>query len=257
MAYSQTGGNFDIPLSAFDNQPQGTQAEQPFNASWYLNEYPEVAAHPVFGKDPQRHFNTWGAGNALGYTPPSGNPYMPNAAPAAQPSYEEKLQNQMPWYDEDTKAMINAQSAATTKMANTLSQYADTLPELAKQLPETLQSLYGTLMRQGMEGEGFQGLLNSLASRNILTSKVASDALAGAGRGVAQDISNKGYESTLAGLNAEMQIPGYLGQLMQAMNSGIAPLQQAKESPYRLLMDAERAKYVPYTLMSQLMQSTI
>jgi len=113
-----------------------------------------------------------------------------------------------------------------------LTQAAGQLPEQAAQFGQTLQDQYANLMRMGMGPQGMQGTLNQLAGRNILSSTVASDALARAGQGIAQQVGAQAYPSMAAGLQQQMAVPGMLGNLAQlGQISGSAdPL-----APYKLM----------------------
>jgi len=142
------------------------------------------------------------------------------------------------------------QSITATKAVDAMGDYITRLPQIAKEIPETMQGLYKTLMRQSMEGEGFQGLLNSLGSRNILTSKVSSDALAKQAHSISRDIANNGYESVLAGLETELEIPSLLADLAESA-------QDVTSAPYETLIEAEESKYTPYSIIADLVAELI
>ena len=89
------------------------------------------------------------------------------------------------------------------------------LPGLAKALPGTLQGMYSNLMRGSMGPEAFQGTLNSLANRGVLGSSVAENAMGSAASGIASNVGQRGYESFLQGLQAQMNVPSMLAQIAQ------------------------------------------
>lgn len=85
------------------------------------------------------------------------------------------------------------------------------------QMGGVLNDMYSNLMRRGMGANAFQGTLNSLSGRGMLGSSIASDSLASAGKGIAQMIADKAYESRANQLQSEistqLSIPQILAQL--------------------------------------------
>jgi hypothetical protein len=106
-----------------------------------------------------------------------------------------------------------------------LQETAGNLPGLAESFGPTLQGMYGNLMKQAMGPGAFQGTLNNLASRNVLNSSIASDALSKAGTNIATNVANQAYPSFLAGLEQKMQVPGVLGNLATLERTGTDPIQ--------------------------------
>ena len=80
---------------------------------------------------------------------------------------------------------------------------------------QTVQDQYSNLMNQAMGPQAFQGTLNQLAQRNMLNSSVAGNALAQTAVPIAQAVGNQGWQSALAGQQAQMQVPTSLAQLAQ------------------------------------------
>ena len=116
-----------------------------------------------------------------------------------------------------------------------LRQATSSLPAQVQKLPGVLQGMYGNLMRRGMGPQGFQGTLNQLASRGMLNSSVASDALSKAATGIAENIGNQAYPSYLAGLREQIELPSTLSRLAQLEQSSSDPM-RAYELLARMLM---------------------
>ena len=110
---------------------------------------------------------------------------------------------------------INWNSQFMKQLSPMLTQSAAGAVSSVGNMGQELQGKYGNMMRQSMAPDAFQGTLNSLAGRGMLNSKVASDSMATAGRGVAQDIGNQYFNSMLGQYDAQMKLPAYLAQLAQ------------------------------------------
>jgi hypothetical protein len=89
------------------------------------------------------------------------------------------------------------------------------LQGVANNVGQTVQDQYSNMMNQAMGPQAFQGTLNELASRNMLNSSVAGNAMAQTAVPIAQAIGNQGFQSALAGQQAQMQVPTTLSQLAQ------------------------------------------
>ena len=107
-----------------------------------------------------------------------------------------------------------------------LQTLAGNLPGLAAQFGDTLQNRYMSLMKEAMGDKGnFAGVLNEMGGRNIMGSTMQSDALSKTASNIATDIGDKAYQSTIAGLNAQMDVPktlasiANLGQVSSSQNS--------------------------------------
>ncbi|MDQ6963945.1 MAG: hypothetical protein Q9M13_03385 [Mariprofundales bacterium] len=94
-------------------------------------------------------------------------------------------------------------SDTTQSMKGMASSYADQLNKAARYA-----------MRQALQDPGMlQGLLNSLAARNVLGSSVASDALASATRSALQEASTKAYQAAAQGMEKQLDVDKYLSGL--------------------------------------------
>ena len=110
---------------------------------------------------------------------------------------------------------INWQNPLNTAILPSLISSAQALPGLAQNMGQTAQNQYSSLMNQALGPQAFQGTLNELASRNMLNSSVAGNAMAQMATPIAQAIGNQGFLSALAGQQAQMQVPTSLAQLAQ------------------------------------------
>lgn len=129
------------------------------------------------------------------------------------------------------------------------------LPELARRAGEQAQERYVNLM-SNIGLPQYQGELNALAGRNVLSSSVAGSSLANVQQQMNQNIANQAFEASLAGTQAEMQVPGQLSTIIAALGgqvgtsagttagstTGTATGQEATTSqdpldPYRLMND--------------------
>ena len=96
----------------------------------------------------------------------------------------------------------------------------------AKEMGPLLKGQYSSLMRMALGPGAFQGTLNNLASRGVLDSFVARDALSRAGSNIAKNVGNMGYISQLQGMNAKMKLPGMWSNAMNfATQDQLAPYQ--------------------------------
>lgn len=96
-----------------------------------------------------------------------------------------------------------------------IQEWAKKLPGLAEQLPAQLEDYYDSLMGSQLGPDAFQGTLNSLASRGMIGSQVAGEALNNARRDIIRDTKEKAWAGLLEGLKAQMNVPGLLGSLAQ------------------------------------------
>jgi len=90
---------------------------------------------------------------------------------------------------------------------------AQNLPSMAENMGDTLSGYYSNLMNQSMEPQAFQGTLNSLNSRGMLNSTVASDAISNMASNIARDIGNNAYQAKLDQYNKQMEIPQMLADI--------------------------------------------
>lgn len=108
---------------------------------------------------------------------------------------------------------INWNNPLVSGILPSLISSGQALPGLAQNLGETVQGQYSNLMNQALGPQAFQGTLNELASRNMLNSSVAGNALAQTAFPIAQAVGNQGFQSALAGQQAQMQVPTSLAEL--------------------------------------------
>jgi len=121
---------------------------------------------------------------------------------------------------------------------------AKNLPGLAENLGQTLQNQYQTLMRESLQPQAFQGILNQLASKGVLDSSVASNALSRTASDIAQRIGQQGYLSALKGIETKMNVPGMLGNLAEL----------ARVSEAQSVSRSEQANpLAPYELMARML----
>lgn len=140
---------------------------------------------------------------------------------------------------------INWESPAAATALPYLQQATEDLPGYVQSIPGLLTSQYSNLMDEAMGPNAFQGTLNNLASRNVLNSSIASDAMARLANSIAQNIGNQSYLAQLQGVNAQMNLPNLLGQ--------IATLGQ--ESTSRSGGSSSNSNpLAPYTLMAQMLE---
>lgn len=116
------------------------------------------------------------------------------------------------------------------------------LPTLAGNLSDTLQGQYRDAMRTALGPDAFQGTLNQLASRGMLNSSVAGDALSGAASTLAKDIAQQGWNSQLAQQQAQMTVPSLLAGILDlaketrtSSTSGSSSKNTNPLAPYELL----------------------
>lgn len=169
------------------------------------------------------------AGTGGGFNIPTGT------YPRSQSSSESESTNAIDW-----------SSPLGQTLLPMIQERASMLPGLADSLSGTLQGQYNSLMRQSLQPQAFQGVLNQLAGRGVLSSTVAEGALSGTASQIARDIANQGYMSQLQGVAAQMKVPGMLGQLAELAR--VAETQSTSQQEYS-------DPLAPYTLMAQLLMS--
>lgn len=185
--------------------------------------YFDYRGNPLPGADP------YTVGGSTGYNIPQ------NVYPSSSSSSS----------SESTDA-INWSSPLGATLLPMIQEGAAALPGLADSLSGTIQGQYNSLMRQSLQPQAFQGVLNQLASSGVLSSSAAENALAGTASQIAQDIANQGYMSQLQGVAAQMKVPGMLGQLAELAR--VAETQTTSQQEYS-------DPLAPYTLMAQLLMS--
>ena len=146
-----------------------------------------------------------------------------------------------------SRSGINWENPLAEAMQPLLVQSGQQLPDVVNNMGATLQGQYSNLMRQAMSPNAFQGTLNQLASRGMLNSTVASDALASAQNQAAQAIADRGFTSQLAQQEQQMQLPETLGNLAKLAeestsknqsNTASQSIQTDPLAPYYLQLEA-------------------
>lgn len=129
---------------------------------------------------------------------------------------------------------IDWNSGYGSDLLKSLTNSINQLPQMAQQFGDTLQGQYSNLMKRSLSPDMFQGTLNNLASRGMLGSSEAGNAMGRTAKDIMNTVGDRAYESQLQGLQQQMQLPGLLGQLAQL-------LQTSKSSdplaPYQLAMN--------------------
>ena len=125
-----------------------------------------------------------------------------------------------------------------------IQNWSKRIPGLAENLSETLQGQYKTMMREALQPQAFQGVLNQLANRGVLDSSITSNALSDTASRIAEGIGKQGYLSALQGIDAQMRVPGMLGQIAELARTSEAQAVSRAESGNPL---------APYELMAKMM----
>jgi hypothetical protein len=120
-----------------------------------------------------------------------------------------------------------------------LIQQAKDLPGMADQIGSATLGKFTNMLKQATGPEGFQGTINDLASRGMIESSVAGDAMARTRRDLTTDIQNKGFDAILASLMAKLQVPGMLGSMAglaqtTTSSTGSSTQQSNPLAPYEL-----------------------
>lgn len=127
---------------------------------------------------------------------------------------------------------IDWESSPVLKNIQTqLGNYIAELPSTLSNMGETLQGQYTNLMNR-IAPRAFQETLNQLGARNVLDSSVASDALAKGYASMAQPIGEKAYQSNLAQIMAQLNMPFQIGQLAR----NIGQVSQDPLATYRTML---------------------
>ena len=102
----------------------------------------------------------------------------------------------------------------------------------AQQMPGTIQGYYNNMLRTALGPEGFEGTIQDLAKRGVLSSTVASDAMANTAWESSKAIAQKGYESQIAGQQALMKMPSYWTDALEMGQVTLDP-----SEPYDIMVD--------------------
>jgi len=135
-----------------------------------------------------------------------------------------------------SSAGIDWGSPGVAGLLDQIKNWTSTSSGLAQNATSNIGNFYNNLMRESLGPQAFQGTLNSLRSRNMLNSSVASDALANAQSNIAGDIGNRAFDTYLKGYDTQMQMPNMLAQLANALG-GQSTTSTDPMAVYRLLFD--------------------
>lgn len=112
-----------------------------------------------------------------------------------------------------TQSGIDWSSPVAAALQGQIISSAQALPGLAEQAGVQAQDYYTNLMGRAMGQQGFQGVLNKMNQKGMLGSSLTEGALARAQQAAGQAIADKAFAASLAGTQAQMQVPGQLGNL--------------------------------------------
>jgi hypothetical protein len=112
---------------------------------------------------------------------------------------------------------INWNGPVGSALLQSLLSSAKSLPGLAKRSGEQALDYYKNITNQSMGIQGFQGLLNDLGGKNMLTSSIAENSLANAQSQVSQNIADKAFTASLASTQAQMGVPGSLSSIIASL----------------------------------------
>jgi hypothetical protein len=112
---------------------------------------------------------------------------------------------------------VDWSSPISAALQDQLISGAQALPGLAEQAGVQAQDYYTNLMGRAMGQQGFQGTLNRMAGRGMLDSSLTEGALAQAQNAAGQAIADKAFQASLAGTQAQMQVPQMQGSLISQL----------------------------------------
>ena len=170
----------------------------------------------MYSNDSTRGTDPWGWSTWTN-SQPVASP-TPQPQPVPTPSYQPPETSNVNFDIPDPTAPFMSHLLGTLGDAN----------RTARKMGPLLKGQYSSLMRQALGPGAFQGTLNNLASRGVLDSFVARDALSRTGSNIAKNIGNMGYMAQLQGMRAKMALPGMWAN---AMNSAT----QDQLAPYQIM----------------------
>jgi len=144
---------------------------------------------------------------------------------------------------------INWNSPLSKGLLPSLLSTGQNLQSLTENMGQTLQDQYANLMQRALQPQAFQGTLNDLASKRMLNSTVAKDALSSAGKGIARMVADQAFNSQLAQQQAQMQVPQTLANLISLSQETNQSNKSSSSSSARSSNPLE-----PYELMSQMLR---
>ena len=116
---------------------------------------------------------------------------------------------------------IDWSSPVAKELLEALLGSAQNLPNLAAEAGPQALEFYKNIANQSMGIQGFQGLMNELGGRNMLTSSVAENSLANAQAQTQQSIADKAFTASLASTQAQMGVPGSLSSIISQLGGQV------------------------------------
>jgi hypothetical protein len=178
------------------------------------------------GLTPQQHYEKYGQYEGVNHYTPYGNSQEEaNQAPLVDIFQPDKYQQSRSGLPE--KYQLQILESLIPKLLESVEGYEGNVDKST----QAAQELFESQSRRGMK-QDLQGILNSLAGRNMLDSSVASDTIAKGMGDIVQTGAQKGYESQMNNAALKAQLPAMLANIAQLGQSSTSsdPLE-----PYKLL----------------------
>ncbi len=115
---------------------------------------------------------------------------------------------------------INWDSPFMQALMPQLQSSIQAMPGLLDNYQQTVQDQQANLARTALGPEAFQGTMNDLASRGMLNSSVASDAISKAAQNIMQQVLTNGFQASTDALTNKLNYPTALGRLAQLGQEG-------------------------------------
>jgi len=126
--------------------------------------------------------------------------------------------------DWDTSYVQDLSADLQTSLANTTAAIAE--------MPATLEQYYSNLLRTALGQEGFQGTIGNLANRNVLSSTVASDALANTAWESTKAVTDKAYDARLQQYKYQLELPSLYTSALD-----LGKIYEDPSEPYDIMAD--------------------
>ncbi len=125
---------------------------------------------------------------------------------------------------------IDFNSPGAAGLLDQIREWTGRATGLARGAEGNINNFYRNMLSNALRPEAFQGTLNSLRSRNILDSSVASNALGTAASGISRSVGDQALGSYLKSVDLQMGVPGMLSQLAQALGTKTATADSTAET---------------------------
>jgi len=241
IAWGEKGGSGSGSSYGYDYEQTGTNWQNPWISGAVADALPTASTFSIpYGTTPYSESQS-SSYQGMDWD----NPYVQELYGAISSGMEDfSVDSSLKDYSQEQATASNTSSGQSgidwsdpfaSQILSALTKSAQALPGLASSMGDTLTTGYSNMMQEALGSEGaFQGTLENLASRGMIDSTVASNALSSAASDIATPIANKAFEARQAQLGAQMGVPTQLAEMAALGQSSSEQAQgQSQSSAYQ------------------------